>query len=249
MESILTQSERDAGVKLLDGRPYYLAVENLEKLEPDDELEHFIKRLEELALKEQVQHVTITIDSSFDRNFQQLKKKLYILKSRSLEYINDLSMETLSYNYNCNITFLSADEVGVDVFLHMWEISMSSSMNAPSNYSIEEQYEGMKQEIGVQYKTSCYAVFKEGIPLGVVIPIIEPGTTEEGRLFYYGLLPNQRGKGLGTIVHHIGLKLLKQKGASYYIGSTGIDNEPMQQIFRNNDCVRIREVVTFTKAF
>ncbi|MBN8209207.1 GNAT family N-acetyltransferase [Bacillus sp. NTK071] len=248
MESFLTQSVRDAGVKLLDGRPYYLAVENVEKLETGDQIDHFINRLEELALKEQVQHVTITIDSSFNRNFKQLKKKLYVVKKRSVEYFRDLSKENFSCNHNCNITFLSAEEVGIHTFLNLWKISMSSSLNVPSPYSIEEQYEGMKQEIGIQYKTSCYAVFKNDIPLGVVMPIIEPGTTAEGRLFYYGLLPNQRGKGLGTIVHRIGLQLLKEKGASYYIGSTGIDNKPMQQIFRNNDCVPSREVVTFTKA-
>lgn len=247
MKSFLTRKEREVDVKLLDGRPYYLAVENVEKLETNEDLDLFIRRLEELALKEKVQHVTITIDSS-SAHFQKLKKKLYVIKSRSIEYSRVLPLEKFPDNYDRTITFLSAEEVGITRFLEVWKNAMSHSLNAPSFYTIEEQYEAMKQEVGAQYKTSCYIVFKNKIPLGVVMPIIEPGTKEEGRLFYFGLLPDKRGKGLGTIVHRIGLHLLKQKGASYYIGSTGTNNKPMQQIFRNNDCRRSREVVTLIKS-
>ncbi|KMM36165.1 GNAT family N-acetyltransferase [Guptibacillus hwajinpoensis] len=247
MKSFLTSKERDVDVKLLDGRPYYLAAENVENLETNDDLDLFISRMEELAMKERVQHVTITIDSS-SAHIHKLKKNLYVNKSRSIEYSRDLNLESFTYNYNSTITFSSAAEVGITRFLDIWENAMSSSLNVPSLYTIEEQYEGMKQEVGAQYKTSCFIVFNNGIPLGVVMPIIESGTTEEGRLFYFGLLPNQRGKGLGTIVHRLGLHLLQQKGASYYIGSTGVDNKPMQQIFRNNDCRRSREVVTLIKS-
>lgn len=247
MKSFLTSKEREADVKLLDGRPYYLAVENVENLETNDDLDLFISRLEELAVKERVQHVTITIDSS-SAHVQKLKKKLYVIKSHSIEYSRALTLGKFTNNYNRTITFLSAEEVGITRFLDIWENVMSSSLNVSSLYTIEEQYEGMKQEVGAQYKTSCYIVFNKGIPLGVIMPIIEPGTTEEGRLFYFGLLPKQRGKGLGTIVHRVGLHLLQQKGASYYIGSTRIDNKRMQQVFRNNDCRRSREVVTLTKS-
>ncbi|MDP4551809.1 hypothetical protein Q9251_13095 [Alkalihalobacillus macyae] len=202
MKSFLTSKERDVDLKLLDGRPYYLAAENVENLETNDDLDLFISRMEELAMKERVQHVTITIDSS-SAHIHKLKKNLYVNKSRSIEYSRDLNLESFTFNYNSTITFSSAAEVGITRFLDIWENAMCSSLNVPSLYTIEEQYEGMKQEVGA---------------------------------------------GLGTIVHRVGLHLLQQKGASYYIGSTGVDNKPMQQIFRNNDCRRSREVVTFIKS-
>ncbi|WP_347552222.1 GNAT family N-acetyltransferase [Pseudalkalibacillus hwajinpoensis] len=105
----------------------------------------------------------------------------------------------------------------------------------------------MKREIGDQYNTSCFGVFDQEKSLGVVMPIIEPGTRDEGRLFYFGLMPDQRNKGYGSPVHSLALSLLQQKGATYYVGSTGSENKPMLQIFRNNNCTLHREVLSYIR--
>ncbi len=246
MSFLLTDQEKKTGIKLLDGRPYYLALEILGNSKELVQIEPLIERLENSLGVDEVQYLSITLDSSFIKGTQFLKNRLYKLKSQSIEFKRDLQMTDMEYDYS-SITFRRAEEVGIATFLRMWDAVTSDSLNTTSFHSVEEQYAGMKQEIGEQYRDSCYCVYRAGTELGIVIPIIEPGTVKEGRLFYLGLLPTQRGKGLGTIVHRLGLYLLKQKGATYYVGSTGIENKPMQQIFQNNDCVLDRTVSTYSK--
>ncbi|WP_233522734.1 hypothetical protein [Peribacillus glennii] len=45
--------------------------------------------------------------------------------------------------------------------------------------------------------------------MGIAIPHIEPGTDSEGRLFYFGLMPEERGKGKSAEIHMDCLMLLK----------------------------------------
>ena len=43
---------------------------------------------------------------------------------------------------------------------------------------------------------------------GISIPHIEQGTTDEGRMFYFGVVPEHGGKGYGKLFHTITLELL-----------------------------------------
>ncbi|MFG6496491.1 GNAT family N-acetyltransferase [Fictibacillus sp. UD] len=73
-------------------------------------------------------------------------------------------------------------------------------------------------------------------PVAVCIPHIEPGTRNEGRLFYFGVLPEERGKGYAGKLHKRSLYLLKEMGASYYVGSTHESNIAMQRVFEKSGC-------------
>jgi GNAT superfamily N-acetyltransferase len=247
MSFSLKESELTAGVKLLDGRPFYLSLEGIEKLKEDEVIESLLDRLDIALKSNEVNQVSITLDRFFTSGRQLLKKKYYFLQSTTIEYYKKFQLEKMVTNYNRSITYERVGESRIDSFLSMWELCSKGSLNSPSKHSIRVQYEAMKQEIGKQYNTSCFSVYWDEKPLGMVIPIIEPGTNEEGRLFYMGILPERRGKGLGTPLHQLGLALLQEKGATYYIGSTGIENKPMHQIFRNNNCKPIFQAVTYVK--
>jgi len=39
------------------------------------------------------------------------------------------------------------------------------------------------------------------------MPHIEPGTSEEGRLFYFGIIPSERGKGKSKLLHKQALEI------------------------------------------
>ncbi len=247
MSFSLKESELKAGVKLLDGRPFYLSLEGVEKLKEEEVIESLLDRLDSALNSNEVNQVSVTLERFFTKGSQLLEKKYYFLQSTTIEYYKKIQLEKMVANYNRSITYEQADESRIDAFLSMWELCSKGSLNSPSKNSIHVQYEAMKQEIGKQYKTSCFSVYWDDKPLGMMIPIIEPGTNEEGRLFYMGILPECRGKGLGTPLHQLGLALLREKGATYYIGSTGIENKPMQQIFRNNNCKPIFQAVTYVK--
>ncbi|WP_226659530.1 GNAT family N-acetyltransferase [Pseudalkalibacillus hwajinpoensis] len=247
MSFSLEDRELKAGVKLLDGRPFYLSLEGIEKLKEVDRVDSLLDRLDQALASNEVHHVSITLDRFHTSGIQRLKNNSYFLRSTTLEYYKDFQLEKVCANHNCSITYEQIEEARINSFLTMWELCSRGSLNSPSKHTIGVQYDAMKKEIGEQYKTSCYLVYWEGKQLGIVIPIIEPGTKEEGRLFYMGILPEQRGKGFGTPLHQLGLALLQEKGATHYIGSTGVENIPMQQIFRNNNCKPFFQAVTYIK--
>lgn len=71
---------------------------------------------------------------------------------------------------------------------------MAGSLNAPSSLNIDEQIRSVEVELGPDYKDSCIITYEEGKSIGVIMPHIEPRTLNEGRMFYFGLTPEERGK-------------------------------------------------------
>jgi RimJ/RimL family protein N-acetyltransferase len=77
-----------------------------------------------------------------------------------------------------------------------------------------------------------------GRTAGVVLPQRFPGPRSEGTLFYVGIVPSRRGRGLGKRLHAAGLSFLSSAGVVRYIGSTDDRNVPMLRIFEANRCRR-----------
>ncbi|GAA0596476.1 GNAT family N-acetyltransferase [Virgibacillus siamensis] len=129
------------------------------------------------------------------------------------------------------------NELRENEFKTIWQKSMEGSLNAPSSLNIDEQMRSVEVELGPGYKDSCIVAYEGENPIGVIMPHIEPGTKEEGRIFYFGLIPEERGKGKSKPLHQQALASLKnQFDASYYIGSTSHNNKPMLKTFERNGC-------------
>lgn len=62
--------------------------------------------------------------------------------------------------------------------------------------------------------------------------------TRVGSFAYIGLVPELRGKGLGTRLHAAGLDLLAAAGATTYRDATAHENVAMQRVFKRNGCAR-----------
>lgn len=73
-------------------------------------------------------------------------------------------------------------------------------------------------------------------PVGVVLPQVFSDRTNEGTLFYVGVLPEFRGRGFGRMLHASGLAFLAGRGITRYVGSTDARNFPMIAVFRANGC-------------
>ncbi|MFJ7725189.1 GNAT family N-acetyltransferase [Neobacillus sp. NPDC097160] len=134
-------------------------------------------------------------------------------------------------------------------FKQLWEKCMAGSDNKDSSLTMDQHLMSVKSELGVNWENSCRVYFLQNHPIGISIPHIEPGTTDEGRLFYFGLLPKMRRKGLSSAMHLQSLWALKEMGASYYIGSTDIANKKMQGVFEKNGCVKRSQTETYYKYF
>ncbi|MBW8352125.1 GNAT family N-acetyltransferase [Bacillus sp. IITD106] len=81
-------------------------------------------------------------------------------------------------------------------------------------------------------------------PVGVVFPHLEPDRDKEGRIFWIGIHPKFRGKGLGKNLHLIGLyRLQNDFNAKSYLGATQIKNNPMRKIMLSNGCIENKHTV------
>ncbi|WP_257351012.1 GNAT family N-acetyltransferase [Pseudalkalibacillus decolorationis] len=125
---------------------------------------------------------------------------------------------------------------------------MVHSPNAPSSLNIDEHMKSVEIELGPSYINSCMIVLEKTKPIGVIMPHIEPGTKEEGRLFYFGIIPSERGRGKSKQLHRQALQVLRDDfQASYYIGSTSQNNEPMLKTFMANGCKVIEKSKVYKK--
>lgn len=103
----------------------------------------------------------------------------------------------------------------------------------------------MKIELPSQVDNMYTVYMLNNDPVGVVFPHIEPNTNQEGRLFWIGIHPSYKGKGLGRELHTIGLYRLQHDfQAKSYLGATQIENAPMRKIMEDNGCVQQATVVS-----
>lgn len=86
-------------------------------------------------------------------------------------------------------------------------------------------------------------------PIGIVIPYIEKGTLEEGKLMYFAVAPNMRNKGYETTFFIGAMFVLKEIGASYYIGETNVQNEWMKDVFEKNGCQLLSPTERYVRKF
>ncbi|WP_101842225.1 GNAT family N-acetyltransferase [Halobacillus sp. Marseille-P3879] len=218
-------------VKVIEGENF-VTVEEAENIEAQ-EVTALLEQLEtEYSLTE---HFSVLLS---DDKTQQVKNDLMqrgYHKEDKITYVSkDLTQHnSIASSIKCrSITCQPESE-----FLTLWKNTMTGSLNPPSVLDIQEQMKSVKKEIGPSYRHTCISAFEKEEAIGIIMPHIEQGTTDEGRLFYFGLLPEFRGTGRGEELHHLALTKLKEEfGASSYVGTTSHQNSPMLNIFRSNGC-------------
>lgn len=227
--------------KILDGTPNYLVIEDIGEINSAKHFEEILMELKKYVMEKGIQSVSIVLNepqaeyASYrellgEFSFQQQDIQLFYRKD--LSDFEDVEMET-------PLSIKSLEEATSGVFLETWIQASTGSLNASAPFtslSAQKEFEGMQAELGVNYQKSCLVIFYGHQAIGVTMPQIEQGTVDEGRLFYFGIIPAFRGKGLGEYLHKLSLHFLKQMGAAYYIGATGQHNIPMQRIFEANAC-------------
>ena len=122
-------------------------------------------------------------------------------------------------------------------FAGAYELCRTGTANKNIPQPIVQVMASISSELGTNWRSNCYSFFHENELVGISIPHIEMGTKEEGRMFYFGIVPSMRGKGFGAEMHMTTLPIMKKMGATYYVGSTDESNEHMVQIFKKNGCI------------
>ncbi|MBM7587764.1 hypothetical protein JOC86_004338 [Bacillus pakistanensis] len=201
----------------------------------ENEMKQFIDYILEDSMFSNKKFINVLVHRKFSRHIDQLLiGEGFYLHDEFIMVYKDLKNH---FAETSPFTFKSLELISEGEFKSVWKGTMEQSLNAPSSLTMDEQMENVKIELGEGYRKSCVIAYEEGRPIGVVMPHIEPGTEKEGRLFYFGLLKAERGKGKSIPLHKQALSLLKDDfKADDYIGGTSIHNLPMQKIFNHNDC-------------
>lgn len=142
----------------------------------------------------------------------------------------------------------SIDIEGLDYVV--WSLTEGKSLSFLSEVmernldDIENFLMSMRTELPLQIQ-KIFTIYKvNNDPVGVVFPHLEPDKDNEGRIFWIGIHPKFRGKGLGKNLHLIGLyRLQKDFKAKFYLGATQINNNPMRKIMKYNGCVENKNTV------
>jgi GNAT superfamily N-acetyltransferase len=141
-------------------------------------------------------------------------------------------------SYPDELTYLSLLDVGREHFLRIFAAVNVGSLSA----EVRELEPNSELDSMVAVSGSCFdpahciTAWLAGEPVGLACPQRFWDAPEQGTIFHIGVVPEQRGHGLGRVLHAKSLGLLKAAGAQSYIGSTDVENVAMRAVFRVNGC-------------
>ncbi len=222
-----------AKVKIVKG-DNFVTIEETKGLTTEEMIAFITNFIDDLELWE-IPNVNIMVNSKFTEEvYEVLQDNNFQFHDEMVTVYKKLDEEVCQEH---NLTLKSLHSMSQHEFREIWAESMTDSLNAPSSLTLDEQMKSLEIELGPDYKKSCLVAYEDGRPIGVVIPHVEPGTRDEGRLFYFGLIPSERGKGKSMPLHKLALQLLKDEfNASCYIGGTSESNQPILKTFMANGC-------------
>ncbi|PGM90846.1 N-acetyltransferase [Bacillus cereus] len=207
--------------------------ENNAEVFTEEQLEEIMKYCVAEAEKEGLENLHFEI-SSKSPNYDLYKK---CFETYSFEYITE-NMIVFKDIYEVEdveseIDFKLIEEVGEDTFYSLW-IEMTEE-----KATYDQFVNMMEQEIGGQWKEHCLTAVANEESIGIVIPHIERGTLEEGKLMYFAMVPNMRNKGYEAAFFTGAMFVLKEIGVTYYIGEANVQNEWMKDVFEKNGCQQL----------
>ncbi len=219
-------------VKIIQG-DNYATIEDTKSL-TTEEMKELVNYLEHTPPYHSLPNLKILVNQSFSLEVDKY------LEGKGFELVDEfvtVHKRLVGSEIEHPFTLKNAHMISEKEFAHIWMQSMKGSPNAPSSLTMDEHMKSVVKELGESYKNSCVAIYEKDHPIGVMMPHIEPGTEEEGRLFYFGLIPSERRKGKSMVLHQLALNLLNTDfHAAYYIGGTSRHNSPMLKTFLANGC-------------
>ncbi|AYC28538.1 GNAT family N-acetyltransferase [Paenisporosarcina cavernae] len=193
----------------------------------------YIEAFDKLFLEWQqssMEYLSLLMDASFET---YLLKKGFHQVSSIVEYTRSLDAK-FSLPTDITVHCLANGAYSDKEFAELYELARSGTANKNNLFTIEQIMESLPNELGATWRSNCFIFTENETPLGIGIPHIEQGKTEEGRMFYFGVLPDFRQQSYGAKLHLLTLHEMKKLGATTYVGSTDENNYGMIRIFEKN---------------
>lgn len=178
-----------------------------------------------------------TINTYLEKSgFKVHKRKVFVEKN----------LENYCMHYDNPFNFKTLNEVGRDYFIEMMVKASTGDPFDDMASNPEKEFQELVDYAGDKFNPDWWRIiYLNNIPVGVILPQVFAYGTDEGTLFYLGIIPEYRGKGFGRIIHSIGLDFLSKKNVLKYKGSTDVENKPMIKIFQMNGCIQTGTQIIF----
>ncbi|MGI8279444.1 GNAT family N-acetyltransferase [Bacillus mycoides] len=240
---MMTIEQLEKHFKIRKNASSIMIKENDAKVFTEEQLEEIMQYCVAEAEKDGIEELQFEI-SSKSPNYDVYKK---CFETYSFEYITE-NMIVFKDIYEVEdieseIDFKLIEEIGEAAFYSLWNEVTGEQID------YDQFVNTMLQEIGGQWKEHCLTASIDEEPIGIVIPHIERGTLEEGKLMYFAVAPNMRNKGYEAAFFTGAMFVLKEIGASYYIGETNVQNEWMKDVFEKNGCQQLSSTERYVRRF
>lgn len=240
---MMTIEQLEKHFKIRKNASSIMIKENDAEFFTEEQLEEIMQYCVAEAEKDGIEELQFEI-SSKSPNYDVYKK---CFETYSFEYITE-NMIVFKDIYEVEdieseIDFKLIEEIGEAAFYSLWNEVTGEQID------YDQFVNTMLQEIGGQWKEHCLTASIDEEPIGIVIPHIERGTLEEGKLMYFVVAPNMRNKGYEAAFFTGAMFVLKEIGASYYIGETNVQNEWMKDVFEKNGCQQLCSTERYVRRF
>ncbi len=133
-------------------------------------------------------------------------------------------------------TFVAHDPELADVFQRVLATSLSRSDRETDAVEELAAFEARARGDGGFHPEDWVVLRIDGVAAGVVIPAFLDARRDGGTLFYVGVLPAFRGRGLGAVLTRRGVETMLARGATRYADSCNALNTSMRRIFDRLGC-------------
>jgi GNAT superfamily N-acetyltransferase len=132
--------------------------------------------------------------------------------------------------------FAEVGRAGLRVLLaHLWPDGFGPLGLTPAGEL--DEFLDLASPPGRQADTRLWRIAHlDGVAVGVILGLHPPVTPDTGVLLFIGLVPEARGRGLGTALHEEALWLLRGSGAAIYKDSAAETNHRMRRILDRAGC-------------
>ncbi|MBJ7994674.1 GNAT family N-acetyltransferase [Bacillus mycoides] len=240
---MMTIEQLEKHFKIRKNASSIMIKENDAEVFTEEQLEEIMQYCVAEAEKDGIEELQFEI-SSKSPNYDVYKK---CFETYSFEYITENIIVFKDIyeveDIESEIDFKLIEEIGEAAFYSLWNEVTGEQID------YDQFVNTMLQEIGGQWKEHCLTAIANEEPIGIVIPHIERGTLEEGKLMYFAVAPNMRNKGYEAAFFTGAMFVLKEIGASYYIGETNVQNEWMKDVFEKNGCQQLSSTERYVRRF
>lgn len=213
-------------------REYTLVDQMKEPYWSEEEYREGLNELLEKWREGDTPYLSLLMDTAFA---EELTGRGFQVVSTIVEHEKSLGKDLLPTGQSWQT--LEASGKSDQEFAAIYEACKSGSANKNQLFTMDQIMESMRLELGENWRELAMLFEERGEVIGLAIPHLEPNTISEGRLFYFGMMPEYRRKGKATACHLAALHKLKRLGATHYVGSTDTANTGMIRIMNANGAV------------